>query len=254
MKPRKSFYICLFIASILGLLPALYLEFTWFKTFIDKQLPIDIETAKTVKITSLNSILEVAIGVNLALSVIEQFANYMMSHFHNAVATLGEKNPTFAEAMKEAAAKAAADLGARLDQSHLQEKFSNHIESQKAQFNSDSKDFMRWVKALGFVTAFVFFWMLLNAGLADSAEIPRTFAHFVWIAAILPISMYLIGLLFLYFGYKNEVHNFNVAGQSQNYYKAFIQDTMEIYRAKVIDLRKAEELLKQTEKLTAKKK
>lgn len=239
---RMSLCIGLPIAGIFILIPALYLqliEWTWIISSLERVLYFDVsdndfpETIRRIKAANLTSILEISIGVNLALSVVEAFASFIKKNFMSDVAKLNpEHNPTLMEAMAEAAAKAGKELGTALDVKALQTKFTSHLLSRRAGFETHSEGWANWVKKLGFSTALVSFWILVRISCDMDPSIPSRVAHLVWFGAAFPILIHIIGSYILSWLYLHDVSNFDSDGIDQPNYKNFVQSTMKIYKEK----------------------
>jgi hypothetical protein len=230
----KMFLVLLFCASLFAIVPALYLEFEWIRPSI--QNLFFFSTGK-LKASNLLSLVEVAIGVNLALSVIDAFSNYMQSLFSKRINELDpNKNPTFAEAIRDVVndVKDAFNGPESTEDptEKLQSRFAKHITEQRKLFESNAADFMIWIKALGFVTSGMLFWVLINICLDADFELLRAIAHCLWLASVMPILIHLSGLTFMYAKYDREVQRFEVNGNREGFFQHFVKQTMKKYREK----------------------
>ena len=248
------FLTLLFCASLFAIVPALYLEFEWMRPWIQNLFFLSFVKLKA---SNLLSLVEVAIGVNLALSVIDAFSNYMQSLFSKRVNELDpNKNPTFAEAIREVVSEVRATFNAPESTDDptekLQIRFARHITEQRTLFESNAALFMIWIKALGFVTSGMLFWVLINICLDADFELLRSMAHCLWLASVMPILIHLSGLTFMYLKYDHEVQSFEVNGSGEVFFQHFVKQTMKKYKEKKSRLSDPDKFIQATDDIAYK--
>jgi hypothetical protein len=115
-------WILLLIVGIPILMPAIYLQAAsahgWltYIAYIDHSLVEDTFPIPPISGHRLATIMEISIGINLALSVVDEFAAYIAKNFKSVVSGLSpEESPTLMESLAEAAQKIGDELGTPLN-------------------------------------------------------------------------------------------------------------------------------------------
>lgn len=194
---------------------------------------LNFSAANTVGIANMTSLLEVAIGVNLALSFLASFSQFIGKVFERAVHEFDPKeNPTFLEAMKESAVSNGKELGSELNVLPLQSKYIDHVQQQIADFNKDAMEGARLMKMLGVYTALGGVVLLMGAAMYATLTFPHAIFWLIIVALVLPIATHILILLYQYAQYSLSIRAFGNVNGNGAVYKAFIQDSHKIYKTK----------------------
>lgn len=189
-------------------------------------------TTSVVTSSNLTSLLEVAIGVNLALSILTSFSQFIGKVFAKTVNDLDpDQNPTFLEAMVEAAARNGQELGAPLSVPPLQSKYIQDVKQQIANFNDDTTQSERAMKLLGILTALCGFVLLVGVAKNSNVLLPISIFWILVLGLVLPVVSHI-----LFLGYQYGIYLFNVKALKKNgnsgVYQAYIKDVHKIYKEK----------------------
>lgn len=195
-------------------LPALifvgYLVFPTLRSLIDILVSyVDWRIGQVVVSQNITSILEVAFGLNIALSFLGSFSALITNLFHKSVEEFeSSNNPSFLEAMNEAADEAGSALGAKaIDVALVKGKFEAHIQAQIADFKSDASNSESLMRLLGNVNAFACFVALVAVAIVPTQELPLLVFCDLIFSVSLPILMHLGTLAVQYCQYKYAIEN-----------------------------------------------
>jgi hypothetical protein len=172
----------------------------------------------------LAKIMEISVGVNLALSFIDEFSGFALALASRVVQKLDPKhNPTLAEAVSESAQESGAQLGAKLDPEKLQGIFLADLTSLMANLDSGLGGLLNWVKKLGYMTALLSYAILVRVEIGHEVSIPMAVAHTAWIGAAFPIFLHMAGSLVLSIRCRYLMTHPN---NHDGTYRAFIQQAL----------------------------
>jgi hypothetical protein len=148
---------------------------------------------------SLAKIMEISVGVNLALSFIEEFGSFALGLATRVVEKLNPKNnPTLAEAVTETAQWNAQQFGGvEFHPEKLAYMFFADLTEQMAKLDGRLKFLLGWVKRLGYMTALLSYAILVRVEVGEETGIPAWVAHSAWIGAAFPVFLHVAGSLVL---------------------------------------------------------
>lgn len=221
-------------------LPVLYIHFELIKRWTDFILAwLGCNVEGTILLSNMTSLIEVSVGLNLALSILTSFSKAIGTSFTRAVKEYDpEKNPTFLEAMKEAADANGKELGAELNQNHLQNKYISEVEQQIADFEADIRLSESKMKSLGIFAALAAFLLLSTSATHPGFAYPNSLFYIATAGSILPICVHVLTLLVQIHSYNIKVKATGLQRTGMSAYEAYIRDVHQIYNKKKLILDK----------------
>lgn len=215
-------------------LPISYVHIEWFRRLLNVILGwMGQGTDGVVQLSDMTSLIEVSVGLNLALSILTSFSNAIRTYFTKITKEYDpELNATFLEAMKEAAESNGKELGASLDHEVLQKKYIGEVKRQIADFEADISNSEERMKALGIFAALSSFVLLGTTAVYPDFRYPMALFYITAVGAVLPILVHVVTLSLQLSNYNTEVKANDLTMSSTSSYKAYIRDVHKIYSQK----------------------
>lgn len=147
------------------------------------------------KLSGLNSIFEIAIGVNLALSLIDGITSRFTQQQTNYVEQFNAKNPTFSDSA-QAVLSNQEFLGAiQVKNDDFLASFQKHLLKELEEFRKACVALTSLIKTVGGILAGLFFVAISTVSLFPEREIPWLMAAMLSGAAAIPLLAHILGIL-----------------------------------------------------------
>ncbi len=180
-------------------------------------------------------VMEISVGVNLALSFIEEFGSFALDLSKRFVEKLNpDENPTLAEAVSETAQEDGAQLGAQLDPQKLQGIFWADLEVLMGDLHDRLGLLLTFVKKLGYLTAFLSYVILARVELGHG-DLPLWVAILACVGAAFPVALHISGSMWhsglCWYRIRNPLNHGPV-------YQAFVRNAMSKLAKKTAELKR----------------
>jgi hypothetical protein len=144
----------------------------------------------------LTSLCEIGIGVNLALSLVDQLTKFVVSHYTLHVRQYGINNATFADVMTQVLSPDVLNskgVALVVDKEEFIDRFTACITKELAEFQGACEALTQYAKCLGFVVALTFFSVLGTVSIFPNANIELLAAKLMCVLAATPLAVHLLG-------------------------------------------------------------
>jgi hypothetical protein len=206
--------LCKYLYRFAVFIPAIvfvcYLTSQYLRSIIDIGVVyLDWRVEQTVSVQNISSILEVALGLNVALSFLTSFSTLITNSFHKSVEQYNSNsNPTFLEAMNEVAEETGNEFGGGpINVGLVKSKFDAHIQAQIADFKDDALNSELLMKLLGSGNAIACFIALIAGAIAPAVTLPLAVFFVLVFSVLSPILIHLLTLAIQYLLYKYAIEN-----------------------------------------------
>ena len=206
--------LCKYLYRFTVFIPAIvfvcYLTNQHLKSIIDIGVVyLDWRVEQSISMQNISSILEVALGLNIALSFLSSFSTLITNSFHKSVEQYNSNsNPTFLEAMNEVAEETGNEFGGGpINVALVKSKFDAHIQAQIADFKDDALNSESLMKLLGSGNAIACFIALIAGAIAPTVTLPLIVFIVLIFSVSSPILIHLLTLIIQYSLYKYAIEN-----------------------------------------------
>lgn len=182
------------------------------------------------QVSHMASLVEVSIGVNLALSVWTAFSDSITEAFRNLVKDLDPTdNPTFLEAIKEVAESQGEQTGTPLITEKFIEKYQIYVKRHIAEFDRAVATSTKQMKILAVISAFSSFLLLIGIAKNPELSIPGIIFWVISFSVAIPILLHVSVIYFFYIAYSMRIQCLDEKNGAAHY-NAIVKATLAVYK------------------------
>lgn len=163
-------------------------------------------SAPSIQVSNLSSMLEVAVGINLAVSVWDAFSDSISKSLDDWVQKRNPiKNPTFLEALKEVAKSHEDQTGTPVNTELFMDKYERSINQHMDAFRKAISVSTKKLKNMALISSLASFFMLVGIAKSTNLDIPPIIFWAVVFAISAPLLTHLIVASFHYIDYSTKI-------------------------------------------------